>query len=170
MLSSMVNPAQILNIFSIPFFYLKRELTVGAVSDVKGALQRYPKVDKTLWNFLKSVYPSCFHQILSNISVIRIKSIIIGAANKESSQTLYVEITFFPPKKISETYSSIAFFESPVLGQYLITTVWSISAFLPYNVWLELRISVTQDDLEVSFDLNYSAEAKFFPSLFPKWL
>jgi hypothetical protein len=66
---------------------------------------------------------SFFHSILSNNSVNKIKSKISGAANKESSQTLYNEITWFPFKKISDTYSSRAFLVSPALGTYLITIV-----------------------------------------------
>jgi hypothetical protein len=49
-LSSSGIPAQILKIFSIPFFYLVKELTVGICLDVTGALHKYPSVLKTVWN------------------------------------------------------------------------------------------------------------------------
>lgn len=71
---------------------------------------------------------------------------------------------------ISDIYSSIAFLESPVVGQYLITIVWSISILSGYKTLLEAKISSTQLDLDFSLDLNYASEDKFFPSLFPKWL
>jgi len=45
---------------------------------------------------------------------------MMGAANKESSQTLYNTKVWFPFKKIELMYSSIAFLESPVKGTYLI--------------------------------------------------
>ena len=31
-------------------FYLERELTIGACLAVRGALHKYPRVDKTAWN------------------------------------------------------------------------------------------------------------------------
>lgn len=62
---------------------------------------------------------------------------------------------FHPPINISDMYSSIAFLESPVVGLYLITIVWSISILLSgYNTVFEARISSTQLDLDFSLDLN----------------
>ena len=45
-----------------------------------------------------------------------------GAANKESSQVLCIDIIFSPPQNIEESYSSKARLESPTEGTYLITT------------------------------------------------
>ena len=45
-----------------------------------------------------------------------------GAANKESSQVLWMEMIFSPPQKMEESYSSKARLESPTEGIYLITT------------------------------------------------
>lgn len=64
-------------------------------------------------------------------------------------------MVFQPPMKISEMYSSIAFLESPVVGQYFITIVWSISIFPSgYKTLFEAKISSTQLDFDFSFDLN----------------
>jgi len=51
-LSSIGMFAQILNKFSIPFFYLNKALTNGTCLAVNGALHKYPKVDRTEWNYL----------------------------------------------------------------------------------------------------------------------
>ena len=48
-----------------------------------------------------------------------------GVASSESSHVLCITIVFVPPMKISDVYSSIARFESPTRGTYLITTTWS---------------------------------------------
>ena len=87
-LSSTDNPAQAFNIFSIPFLYLKREFTNGACLAVKGALHKYPRVLNTLWNLSNFGMSEVFHYILSNNSVIKIRSNIKGAASNESSHTL----------------------------------------------------------------------------------
>lgn len=86
--------------------------------------------------------------------MINNKSKIIGAANKESSQTLYNTKVWFPFKKIYDIYSSIAFLESPVKGTYLIIISWSILVDSGNNTLLEAKISSIQDFLEVSLDLN----------------
>jgi len=125
-LSSIGKPAHILNKFSRLCFYLNNEFTIGASILVLGALQRYPRVVKMVSNLMNSFIVSVFHWILSNNSVNNNKSKIIGAANNESSQTLYNEIVCFPPKKISATYSSIAFLLSPADGTYLMMISWSI--------------------------------------------
>lgn len=49
-------------------------------------------------------------------------SIMMGTARRESSQMLYEEIVFTPPRKIYEVYSSKALLESPTKGTYLMTT------------------------------------------------
>lgn len=49
-LSSECKPAQALKILFSPSFYLPKELTKGQSTSVKGALHKYPKVDKTLLN------------------------------------------------------------------------------------------------------------------------
>ena len=74
--------------------------------------------------------------------------------------------------KISLLYSSIAFFESPALGTYLMTTVWSgYSSGCLGSYKRELsRRSLMHSDLEVYLDLNCFSDARFFPSLFPRWL
>ena len=79
---------------------------------------------------------------------------MIGAANKESSQTLYKTKVWFPFKKIELIYSSIAFLESPVKGTYLITISWSILTDSGNKTLFEAKISSIQDFLEISFDLN----------------
>lgn len=94
------------------------------------------------------------YQILSNISVINNKSKIIGAANKESSQTLYKTKVCPPFKKIELMYSSMAFLESPVKGTYLMIISWSILVDSGNKTLLEAKISSIQDFLEVSLDLN----------------
>jgi len=49
-LSSACKPAQALKILFNPSFYLFKEFTKGQSKSVKGALHKYPKVDKTLLN------------------------------------------------------------------------------------------------------------------------
>jgi len=78
----------------------------------------------------------------------------MGAANKESSQTLYKTKVWFPPKKIEDMYSSIAFLESPVKGTYLMMISWSILMDSGNKTLLEAKISSIQDFLEISLDLN----------------
>lgn len=53
-LSSKCKPAQALKILFNPSFYLPKELTKGQSVSVKGALHKYPKVDKTLLNLTNS--------------------------------------------------------------------------------------------------------------------
>jgi len=72
-------------------------------------------------NFLNYLFYDVLYYILSNISVNKTRSRIIGQANKVSSQTLYKTNVCVPPMKISDEYSSIAFFVSPVSGTYFIT-------------------------------------------------
>jgi hypothetical protein len=153
-LSSQCNPAQALKMLFNPSFYLPKELTKGQSTSVKGALHKYPKVDKTLLNLVNSLLSSLLYQILSNISAIKIKSKIMGAANKESSQTLYKTKVWFPFKKIEDMYSSIAFLESPVKGTYLMIISWSILVLSGNKTLLEAKISSIQDFLEISLDLN----------------
>lgn len=43
------------------------------------------------------------------------KSNMIGDANKESSQVLWIEIVLWPPKNSSDMYSSKALLESPIV-------------------------------------------------------
>lgn len=86
--------------------------------------------------------------------MINNKSNMMGAANKESSQTLYNTKVWLPFKKIELMYSSIAFLESPVKGTYLMMISWSILVDSGNNTLLEPKISSIQDFLEVSLDLN----------------
>lgn len=79
---------------------------------------------------------------------------MMGAANKESSQTLYNTKVWFPFKKMEDMYSSIAFLESPVKGTYLMTISWSMWTLSGNNTLLEARMSSIQDFLLVSLDLN----------------
>ena len=95
---------------------------------------------------------------------------MIGAANKESSHTLYKTNECSPPMKMSEQYSSMAFLVSPVYGTYLITISWSILVESGYKAVLASKISSTQDFFVNSLDLKVFYSAKFLPSLFPKWL
>jgi hypothetical protein len=68
-------------------FYLVKLLTKGVPESVTGALHKYPNYDSTELNLLNSEELTEY-SILSNISVSKIRSIMIGAANKESSHTL----------------------------------------------------------------------------------
>ena len=60
--------------------------------------------------------------ILSASSATMIRSRMIGAARRESSQVLCSTTVLVPPMKISEVYSSMARLLSPTYGTYLITT------------------------------------------------
>ena len=60
---------------------------------------------------------------LEKTSISIIISKIRGAANKESSQVLWMEMIFSPPQKMEESYSSKARLESPTEGIYLIIII-----------------------------------------------
>lgn len=123
-LSSTETPAHTLSKFSNIDLYLGKALITFIPSSVLGLFRRYPNHERTVSNFLNSpssLPSTTLKSILSKSSVKRNRSIIIGAAKSESSHTLYSTRVCYPPIKIDERYSSIAFFESPVYGTYLIT-------------------------------------------------
>ncbi len=88
-----------------------------------GALKKKEIYERTGPIFSPSIF------ILVKSSPRTIISIMIGTARSESSQILYVEIVFVPPKKIYDVYSSKALLLSPTNGTYLMTTSWSICLF-----------------------------------------
>lgn len=81
-------PAQALSKFSIAYLYLYREFITGVLALVNGAFIKYPRVVRTASKQLYSYISDLFHLILCISSDKIIKSMIIGAASKESSQTL----------------------------------------------------------------------------------
>lgn len=106
MKSSGGRPTQALKIFIIHCLCDASALITGAPGGTIGALRRYERIDKTLWNRSKCNSSSASIKlatgwgesthtvILSHNSVKIIKSRISGAANKESSQVLCNTIVF----------------------------------------------------------------------------
>lgn len=107
MKSSGGRPTQALKIFTIHCLCEASALITGAPGGTIGALRRYERIDKTLWNLSKCNSGSASIKlvtewgisaqidILSHNSVKTIKSRISGAANKESSQVLCNTIVFY---------------------------------------------------------------------------
>jgi len=90
-LSSTVSPAQTLIRFSSIYFYLGRALITLIPSSVLGLLRRYPNHDSTVSSLLNPLLlgeSRTLYSIRSKSSQSRKRSIMMGAASRESSQTL----------------------------------------------------------------------------------
>jgi len=87
-LSSGGIPAQALSKFSIAYLYLYKEFMTGVFLLVNGAFIKYPRVVRTASKHEYYYISSLFHFTLYISSERIIKSMIIGAARRESSQTL----------------------------------------------------------------------------------
>uniref|UniRef100_A0A6B0UBU2 Putative secreted protein n=1 Tax=Ixodes ricinus TaxID=34613 RepID=A0A6B0UBU2_IXORI len=74
-----------------------------------------------LWK-LCSLLPATLNSIRSQSSAKTNRSMMRGAASKESSQVLWTTMVLWPPSMISLVYSSMARLLSPTYGTYLITT------------------------------------------------
>jgi hypothetical protein len=112
-----------------------------------GALKKNERYERTGPIFSLSIF------ILVKSSPKMIISIMIGTAKRESSQMLYVEIVFVPPKKIYEEYSSRALLLSPTKGTYFITTSWSMWSFPSgYKILFALMASSKTPPFEIFFD------------------
>merc|ERR1719487_372299 len=169
MLFSGARPTQARKIFSNIARCFAKALTHGVPRGTNGALVRYDRSTAMGWKPWNSS-PSLRSSMRVMSSAKSTKSRIKGAASSESSQVLCMTIVLVPPMKIWLVYSSIARFESPTVGMYLITMQWSGCSPGLYRRPFDSTMSFTTSDLEISFERKHMGAERFLPSLFPRWL
>mmetsp|Transcript_21233 Transcript_21233/g.36381 ORF Transcript_21233/g.36381 Transcript_21233/m.36381 type:complete len:258 (+) Transcript_21233:808-1581(+) len=127
-------------------------------------------MDMIGWKGTYSLMVDVLYLMRETMSARMHRSRMSGVASRESSHVLCITIVFVPPMKISDVYSSIARFESATAGTYLMTTTWSGCSCGLYRIRLDMTMSSTTFDLEISFERNVCGAERFLPSLLPRWL
>lgn len=117
MLSSGGNDKQARRMFSMAVRCRNKAFTTGVPWGTSGALQRYDKIESTLWkpeNSSSSSTESALLKVMREQSSAKMtRSRMMGVARSESSHVLWITIVLWPPSMISEVYSSMALLLSP---------------------------------------------------------
>merc|ERR1719364_228141 len=156
--------------FSMQQRCVKSAFTTGVPGGTSGALIMYESSDMIGWKSDQSLSSAVLYWMREHMSARMARSRMSGVASSESSHVLCITMVCWPPMKISAEYSSIARFESPTLGTYLMTTTWSGCSSSLYRMRLEPTMSSTTLDLEISLERKVCGADRFLPSLLPRWL